>query len=202
MLCLSQSVGYAIQALTCFPDDGKSRLVREVAEEAKVPAAYLAKLVKRLADAKVVISRRGIKGGTWLSRPAKDITLMQISEAIDGKKWLGKCLMGLKECDDDRACPTHEFWKVARAQIEEKLNGTSLADVMAFEKARLAELLAMTPPVPPTCCNGDHSCNGENNGGEQHHASAPETCENAPSGDAPAHQDGQGCCGGEHHHHQ
>lgn len=192
MLCLSQSVGYAIQALTCFPDDGKSRLVREVAEEAKVPAAYLAKLVKRLADAKIVISRRGIKGGTWLSRPAKEITLMQISEAIDGKKWLGKCLMGLKECADERACPTHEFWKVARAQIEAKLNETTLADVMAFEKNRLGELLAATP-MPTHSCNGEHGCSHE-------HENAPTHQESHGNPESPE-QLGSDCCGGEHHHH-
>lgn len=142
MLCLSRSVGYAIQALTCYPKSTTTiSLVKDIAVAANVPPAYLAKLIKRLADGGVLVSKRGIKGGTWLSRPANEITLMQISEAIDGKQWLGKCLMGLKECSDERGCPVHEFWKLNRAQIEEKLNATTLADVMLWEESKKAELL-------------------------------------------------------------
>jgi Rrf2 family iron-sulfur cluster assembly transcriptional regulator len=140
MLCLSQSVGYAIQALTCLGDDAPStKLIRDIASETGVPPAYLAKLIKRLADANLVISKRGIKGGTWLRRPPQEISLMEISEAIDGRKWLGRCLLGLEECSEERACPTHEFWRQARAGIEKKLADTTLADVMQFEAVKAAK---------------------------------------------------------------
>lgn len=137
MLCLSQSVGYAIQALACLAQSGNTtRLIREIAAEAQIPPAYLAKLIKRLADAEIVVSKRGIKGGTWLRRPPGQITLLQISEAIDGKRWLGRCLLGLEECTDERACPTHAFWKVVRGNIEKKLEETTLEDVVRFEMMR------------------------------------------------------------------
>ncbi len=140
MLCLSQSVGYAIQAMTCLEDGSAgSRLIRDIAAKAEIPPAYLAKLIKRLADSDLVYSKRGISGGTWLKRPAKEISLLEISEAIDGKKWIGRCLLGLEECSDQRACPTHEFWAQNRARIEKQLRGTSLADVAAFEKRKQAE---------------------------------------------------------------
>lgn len=141
MLCLSQSVGYAIQALTSLEGgSAKSRLIRDIAASADIPPAYLAKLIKRLADANLVYSKRGIKGGTWLKRPAEEISLLEISEAIDGRKWLGRCLLGLEECSDERACPTHEFWKVARTGIEKKLEETSLADVILFEQKKLKKV--------------------------------------------------------------
>lgn len=137
MLCLSQSVGYAIQALSCLADSkSPSRLIRDIAAEAAIPPAYLAKLIKRLADADIVVSKRGIKGGTWLRRDPSEITLLEISEAIDGRRWLGKCLLGLDECSDERACPTHSFWKVARGNIEKKLEETTLRDVVLFEQIR------------------------------------------------------------------
>lgn len=137
MLCLSQSVGYAIQALTCLENGStESRLIRDIAAQAEIPPAYLAKLIKRLADADLVVSKRGIKGGTWLKRPSDKISLLEISEAIDGRRWLGRCLLGLEECSDERACPTHEFWKVARSQIEKKLEDLTLADVIRFESEK------------------------------------------------------------------
>jgi len=143
MLCLSQSVGYAVQALACLADsESPTRLIRDIAAEASIPPAYLAKLIKRLADADLVISKRGIKGGTWLKKSPEEITLLEISEAIDGRKWLGRCLLGLEECSDARACPTHEFWKASRAGIEKKLQETTLRDVVDFEKEKAAKAAA------------------------------------------------------------
>ncbi len=137
MLCLSQSVGYAIQALASLEANTEaSRLIREIAQDSKVPAPYLTKLLQKLAQADLVTSKRGYKGGVSLKRAASTITLLEISEAIDGRKWLGRCLLGLEECSDARACPTHEFWKHARQQIEQKLRQTTLADVVAFEHER------------------------------------------------------------------
>lgn len=139
MLCLSQSVGYAIQALASLEAHAEaSRLIREIAEDSGVPAPYLTKLLQKLAEADLVASKRGNKGGVMLKRPASAITLLEISEAIDGRKWLGRCLLGLEECSDLRACPTHSFWKRTRAEIEKKLRKTTLADVVAFEEQRLS----------------------------------------------------------------
>ena len=137
MLCLSQSVGYAIQALASLEANPEaSRLIREIAEDSGVPAPYLTKLLQKLSEADIVTSKRGYKGGVTLKRPASTITLLEISEAIDGRKWLGRCLLGLEECSDARACPTHAFWKSARADIEKKLCKTTLANVVAFEAQR------------------------------------------------------------------
>lgn len=140
MLCLSQSVGYAVQALAVLGEsDSGTCLIRDIAEKAQVPPAYLAKLVKRLSDAEIVVSKRGIKGGTWLKRKPEEITLLEISEAIDGKKWINRCLLGLTECSDERACPTHKFWKGAREAIQKSLEETTLADVISFQKESTAQ---------------------------------------------------------------
>ena len=57
MHCLSQSFVYPIQALACLADSkSPSRLIRDIAAEAAIPPAFLAKLIKRLADADIVVS--------------------------------------------------------------------------------------------------------------------------------------------------
>lgn len=151
MLCLSQSVGYAIQALVFLSDNPEeAKLAKEIAEKSGVPAPYLAKLLKKLGDADIVASKRGYKGGNWLKRPPGEISLLEISEAIDGRRWMGRCLLGLEQCSDERACPTHAFWKEARAGIEQTLRLTTLAEVIDFEKKRLKGLLsAGSPEIGP-----------------------------------------------------
>lgn len=139
MLCLSQTTGYAIKALSLLNGPGGApRLLRDVAADAGVPYAYLAKRMPEIVAAGLVHSKRGHNGGLMLSRPAEEITLLEINEAIEGKKWFNACLLGHATCSDERACPTHEFWKVARVDIERRLRGTTLADVIAHEKLLLA----------------------------------------------------------------
>jgi Rrf2 family protein len=134
MLSLSQTTGYAIEALAHLnPPGGKPLLLREVARRAKVPGAYLAKRMPDLVAAGLVTSRRGQRGGLVLARQPEEITLLQISEAVEARRWLDGCLLGLTSCSDERACPVHAFWKPVRGKIEKILRTTTLASVIAHE---------------------------------------------------------------------
>ena len=115
MQAFSSRTGYAIRALACLCEKGcSSRLIREVAECSGVPAPYLAKLVRKLAEAGIVHSKRGYKGGVQLARLPEEITLLDLARAIDGPQDFDRCLLGLEACSDARACPAHAFWKKTR----------------------------------------------------------------------------------------
>jgi Rrf2 family iron-sulfur cluster assembly transcriptional regulator len=139
LVCDAQIYLDLLQAGLRGPDGAcETRFVRDIAACSDVPPAYLAKLFTKPADAEIVESKRGWKGGCRLGRSAAEITLLQITEAIEGRQWMGKCLLGLEECSDLRACPTHEFWKAERAKIEAELRHTTLQMVIEFERARKA----------------------------------------------------------------
>ena len=141
MLSLAKTTGYAIEAMSHLdPPGGQPARLRNVARRAHVPYAYLAKRMPELVAAGLVRSVRGKRGGVLLARPPQEITLLEISEAVEARRWLGQCLLGLTTCSDERACPAHTFWKEARAQIESLLRRTTLADVIAHER-RLAGFL-------------------------------------------------------------
>jgi len=132
MLNLSKTTGYAIQALSHLDvPGGHPATLRSIASRARVPYPYLARRMPDLVAAKLVQSVRGKCGGVLLARSPDTITLLQISEAVEARQWLGQCLLGLATCSDDRACPSHAFWKNARSEIELALRKTTLADVIA-----------------------------------------------------------------------
>src|SRR4051794_16435187 len=56
----------------------------EIAERGGLPLAYLEHLVARLRKADLVTSRRGSRGGYLLARPAKEITMAEVVEALEG----------------------------------------------------------------------------------------------------------------------
>lgn len=149
MLGLSQGVGYAVKAMGCLSEGGDSHFVRDVAECAQVPPSYLTKVFKKLVDADILTSKRGWAGGTRLARAPESITLLEIVEAIDGKDWNCGCLLGQDFCSDDRACPTHAFWKVERQKIAANLRETTLAACIEFERRRGTLGTCCPNPVGP-----------------------------------------------------
>ena len=78
-----------------------------------------------------------------LSKPAKEISLFDLVEAIEGSRWMNRCLLGLSECSEERACPTHAFWSEQRKLIEQKLKSISLADVSEFESRKNGRLISL-----------------------------------------------------------
>ena len=135
VLCLSQTTGYAILALTCLEEtQGCWLKAREIAECTGIPMPYLSKLLHRLGLAGIVDAKRGTFGGYALAVPAEETSLMHIVEAVEGESGLPKCLLGLEDCSDERACPTHQFWSKERAKIEAKLSKITLKDVARFER--------------------------------------------------------------------
>jgi Rrf2 family protein len=79
----------------------------------------------------LVFAKRGYRGGISLARPAVDISLLDIVEAMEGEHWLGNCLLGYNECAKHSMCPTQGFWQRMRLEIISELSQISLAEVLA-----------------------------------------------------------------------
>ena len=137
MMSLSNTTGHAIRALACLAGcTNPPAKIKDIANCADVPQAYLAKIVKKLNDTGIVESKRGNTGGIWLARPPKLISLLDICVAVDGEALLGRCLLGTDYCSDERACPTHKFWTKNKEVIRRELERTKLSDVLEFNNER------------------------------------------------------------------
>lgn len=132
LLPLSQSTGYAIQALSCLEEPGgQPYLVQVVAECTGISPSYLSKVMQRLAHKGLVIAKRGKNGGVVLARPACEITLYDLAEAVDGATWKDHCVMGLKDCSDERPCELHDLWKATRDPLLARMRTLTLAELAA-----------------------------------------------------------------------
>ncbi len=49
-----------------------------------IPLEYLFKIMQQMVRTNILLSKRGPRGGYILARPAKEITLLEIIEAVDG----------------------------------------------------------------------------------------------------------------------
>jgi Rrf2 family protein len=90
---LSDGVEWGVHTCTLLatvPPDGALPAAK-LAEFHGVPAAYLAKHLQALARAGVLETVKGPRGGYRLARPATEITLLDVVEAIDGDEPAFRC---------------------------------------------------------------------------------------------------------------
>ncbi len=110
----------------------------EIAERDGLPQAYLEHLVARLRKAGLIESRRGSRGGYMLARPAAEITMAEVVEALEGSIAPIECIsqnadgsvVCSRESDPDHVCPTKLLWTRVRFSIVSTLMNTTLADLL------------------------------------------------------------------------
>ncbi len=136
MISLSQSVGYAVLALAHMDPAGEALvLAADIAEAGNIPKPYLAKVLARLQAAGIVEGKRGQGGGLRLTRPAGQITVYDVADAIEGPAWRTSCLLGIPGCSEGKPCPMHDYWGGARAEIVAKLQSMTVDKVRDFTEA-------------------------------------------------------------------
>ena len=130
----SPTCGHALRALIYLAHKNAPGpvLVREIAEAAEVPHQSLAKILYGLRNKGLVRSTKGPGGGYQLARPATEITVIEVIEAVDGPIDLSRsCILGLEECHDGAGCALHRHWKQFREQYFSTISMMSLAEAAA-----------------------------------------------------------------------
>lgn len=147
-MILSRTSQYAVQALIYMATQPAAAPVlnKDIASKLGVPAPYLAKILQSLAKGNLLFSFRGRLGGFCLRDEGNSITLMQILLLTEGPAFTESCLLGLKKCSDETACPLHFRWIPVKKKIIDLLLDTTLdklAKAVETGKYRLADVPGM-----------------------------------------------------------
>jgi Rrf2 family protein len=110
----------------------------EIADGDGLPLAYLEHLAARLRKAGLVESRRGARGGYLLARPAEEISMAEVVEALEGSIAPIECisegadghLICTRETETDHVCPTKLLWTRVRGSVVRTLEETRLSDLV------------------------------------------------------------------------
>ncbi|MCS7046112.1 MAG: Rrf2 family transcriptional regulator [Gemmataceae bacterium] len=83
---LTHASSYALHALAFLASQKTNAAMAShvIAEKRRIPERFLLKVLKPLVSAQLLISTKGPHGGYRLARPAKDITMLDVLEAVDG----------------------------------------------------------------------------------------------------------------------
>lgn len=126
----SQTTEYALRATACMaatPDELMPTPV--LAKMAHVPPNYLAKVLQQLAAAGLITGRRGVGGGYRLAKPAGEIRLLDVINAIGEIKRVEHCPLGL-EAHKNQFCALHRHADAAAEAVIKIYGGTTLHDLV------------------------------------------------------------------------
>ena len=131
---LSSGSQYAVRAAVYLaeagPEGGGYVSIRTISEELGLSFHYLTKVLQMMTGAGLVTSSRGPRGGVCLARSPRQITVLELVEAVAGTDWLKDCVLGLPVCDADNPCALHGAWAKQRESIRRLFGRTSLASLV------------------------------------------------------------------------
>ena len=104
--------------------------IGEISKRQDISVKYLEQLIRPLKQAKLVESVRGPKGGHMLAKNPEKITLGQIVRLFEGQSDLVECVSNPETCNMADDCQVRQAWKDAPRVLYEKLDSTTIADLM------------------------------------------------------------------------
>ena len=145
---ISATAEYALRAAVFLASrPSKPATVQSIARATKVPAGYLAKVMQDLTAAGLVNSQRGPGGGFSLARPAPELTVLDIVNAVDPVQRIRKCPLG-NPAHATNLCPLHRRLDDAMKLVEEALGGSTVAELVD-SPANRRTCTALARPTAP-----------------------------------------------------
>ncbi len=110
---LSRKADYAIRAVRHLSSLPKGTLgsINSIASADGIPREFLAKILKDLTSSGILASYQGVHGGYRLVRQPREISFLDIIEAVDGPFFINLCTEeDGAYCRQVGHCPMHAFW--------------------------------------------------------------------------------------------
>lgn len=121
---LSRKADYALRAVAYIAQVKKGDLasIGRIAKARAIPREFLAKILKELTRAGILVSYQGVTGGYRLARAAKEISFLEVIEAMEGPVRVNLCVDGRHcECSNEKSCEIRPFFVKQQEQISRAL---------------------------------------------------------------------------------
>lgn len=121
---LSRKSDYALRAvrhLSALPK-GKLGSINSVSAAEGIPREFLAKILKDLTRSGILVSFQGVTGGYRLAQIQKEISFLNVIEAIDGPVHLNLCTESANcGCEHSENCSMKGFWEILEKSFKKSL---------------------------------------------------------------------------------
>ena len=121
---ITQETDYAVRIVYCLAKEHRRCDAGFISSDIGVTLRFSLKILGRLVQGGLVKSFRGNKGGYELAREAKDISIKDVIEALEGKYRISRCV-GENNCCSrgaDSYCQFKKVFTEISKDVNEKLS--------------------------------------------------------------------------------
>ncbi len=142
MISISQQTDYAARIILylAMSEPGARVTTQEIAREKLIPNALIRRIVTRLGSVGLLKTTKGRGGGIALGRPASEISMLDVVEAMEGPMVLNQCTEDPAFCPFTIHCAIHTAWQETRQMLEERLREYTFDKLAEQEKEALESI--------------------------------------------------------------
>ena len=126
---ITHEADYAIRVAHCLACSNDKISAKQISESTGVTLRFALKILRKLIQADIVKSFKGVSGGYMLTRPPADVSFGEIIEAIDGRIAINHCLTGEFECTrvaQKKQCDFRKVFVAVNQQLRDELYSITL----------------------------------------------------------------------------
>lgn len=132
-MLITRASEYAILSLIVLSKNDSPMDSETLSNRLMIPKSFLAKILQSLAKSGILKSFKGVNGGFALLLEPKDISMLSIMSAVEGRApTVFDCAPSLESCPLDKAslCSIWPFLNKLQGKIDSFLGELTLADVL------------------------------------------------------------------------
>lgn len=131
---LNISTDYAIRTVIFLSGHREVTKADDISSQIGVSKNYLTKILRNLTKAGIVGVQRGVKGGYFLNRDPKDISLYDVIIVMEKTININTCLDDEHNCNLSRAgfCEVRKFYTTLQEEIDGRLKSLNFADLLGL----------------------------------------------------------------------
>ncbi|MBQ6454162.1 MAG: Rrf2 family transcriptional regulator [Coriobacteriales bacterium] len=131
---ISRRTDYAMRLLAALvAAKGRTVSVRDIAQNQDVPYAFARSIEHALAQAGIISTSRGAKGGMILAKQPNEFTLFEVVECVQGPVGISVCTREEDWCVRAPNCRFHGIWQGADQLLREYLSSITFAQALGLE---------------------------------------------------------------------
>ena len=132
-MLITRASEYAILSLIVLSKSDSPVDSETLSRELSISKSFLAKILQALAKNEILKSYKGVNGGFTLALEPKDISMLHVVTAVEGKApAVFECAPSTKDCPSDKAkiCSIWPFLNKLQGKIDSFLADLTLADIL------------------------------------------------------------------------
>lgn len=132
-MLITRASEYAILSLIVLSKASSPMDSETLSRELSISKSFLAKILQALAKKEILKSFKGVNGGFVLNREPKNISMLEVMSAVEGKApAVFECSPSVEDCPSDRAslCNIWPFLNKLQGKIDTFLAELTLADIL------------------------------------------------------------------------